>query len=962
MHRPPRITRRRGYGAAPACAAVGLALLLGSCSHTPETADPSTDPYAGGQSYPWTDRLDAPGTDPYAGDRTYPWEGVRARPPGLGAADLNNENVLSDLSWTSASNAWGPVEKNQSNGDKLQNDGRPLTIGGQVYAKGLGVHANSEVSYALGGMCNVFTAQVGLDDEVGDRGSVIFQVWSGNTKLYDSGVVTGKDAPKAVSVDVTGVQNLQLVVTDAANGISYDHADWADAKVSCPSRQPSGDNFVSDLPWTAAQNTWGPVERDQSNGEKLQGDGKPLTIGGQVFAKGLGVHAAASLTYALGGRCTTFSAQVGLDDEVGDRGRVVFQVYGDGTLLYESPVRRGVDPALPISVAVGGVRELRLVTGNAGDGVSYDHADWADARLSCTSDTTPPGVPGGLSAAPVAGGVALDWADNAEPDLAGYLVYRGTAPGGPFTQLTGSPVPDSAYTDLTAPEGVPSYYQVVASDASGNLSLPASASATRAAGGSPSIAVQNLDGGPWSDRLVFSRIGSLTSPPSNAVHDRVSLQISNGGTGLLRVSALNLTGPWTLDPAVTLPLDVPAGGSTSVRLRFTAEGSAKSSAGTLTVSSNDAANPALKVQLAGLWQSQPENGQEPNVLQIRDAFGYGLSLLGGESSLDQLGLVRAQGDEVLSAYWQRADETQPVTVRQLAAYHTQGNTATLSWHDKKSATTTAILTQIGADAQTLLPRQGSASPAFQSFTPPVSTFGFKVDGEWGDPRRNSQTTDRNNGCARPCGQHLRFYQARDRAGAVMPGTNFLIMDYAGINYDYNDNVYVLTNLKPAPILLNVGGATFTDPAGNVWLSDKDQNGDAPYTPATAINEGSASTTYDIAGTDNDLLYRTYRGNVGASTPQASRQITFNVPVNNGTYAVRLHFADLAWNTPGQRVFDVSAEGVLRVDNLDIVASSGGGRTALVVPIDNVVVQDGKLTLDFRAETDFPSISGIEILR
>ena len=237
-----------------------------------------------------------------------------------------------------------------------------------------------------------------------------------------------------------------------------------------------------------------------------------------------------------------------------------------------------------------------------------------------------------------------------------------------------------------------------------------------------------------------------------------------------------------------------------------------------------------------------------------------------------------------------------------------------------------------------------------------------MDGEWGDPRRNSQTADRNNGCARPCGQHLRFYQARDRAGAVMPGTYFVIMDYAGINYDYNDNVYVLTNLKPAPILLNVGGATFTDPTGNVWLSDKDQNGDAPYTPATAINEGSASTTYDIAGTDNDLLYRTYRGNVGSSTPQDARQLTFNIPINNGTYSLRLHFADLAWNTPGQRVFDVSAEGALRVDNLDIVASSGGGRTALVVPIDNVVVQDGKLTLDLKAETDFPSISGIEILR
>ena len=35
-------------------------------------------------------------------------------------------------------------------------------------------------------------------------------------------------------------------------------------------------------------NGWGPAEKDQSNGEAAAGDGKPLTLNGTVFAKGLG--------------------------------------------------------------------------------------------------------------------------------------------------------------------------------------------------------------------------------------------------------------------------------------------------------------------------------------------------------------------------------------------------------------------------------------------------------------------------------------------------------------------------------------------------------------------------------------------------------------------------------------------------------------------------------------------------
>ncbi|MDT0456681.1 NPCBM/NEW2 domain-containing protein [Streptomyces sp. DSM 41527] len=148
-------------------------------------------------------------------------------PPPSGTA------YAAELPWLTAANGWGPVEKNTSVGERDPGDGRPISIGGTGFAKGLGVHAPSEVSFYTGGRCSAFTAQVGIDDESGDRGSVGFEVWADGKQVAASPAVTGADAAKAVSAPVTGAQTVRLVVTDGGDGIDYDHADWADAKFQC---------------------------------------------------------------------------------------------------------------------------------------------------------------------------------------------------------------------------------------------------------------------------------------------------------------------------------------------------------------------------------------------------------------------------------------------------------------------------------------------------------------------------------------------------------------------------------------------------------------------------------------------------------------------------------------------------------------------------------------------------------
>ncbi|MGW0507939.1 NPCBM/NEW2 domain-containing protein [Streptomyces olivaceoviridis] len=142
-------------------------------------------------------------------------------------------SYLGDLPWLSATSGWGPVERNTSNGESAAGDGSPLTIGGTVYAKGLGVHALSDISFYTGGACEKVTAEVGVDDEKGTKGTVAFEIWADGTKAASTGVLTNAMPAQSLTADVTGAQVVRLVVTDGGDGVDSDHADWADARLTC---------------------------------------------------------------------------------------------------------------------------------------------------------------------------------------------------------------------------------------------------------------------------------------------------------------------------------------------------------------------------------------------------------------------------------------------------------------------------------------------------------------------------------------------------------------------------------------------------------------------------------------------------------------------------------------------------------------------------------------------------------
>jgi hypothetical protein len=80
------------------------------------------------------------------------------------------------------------------------------------------------------------------------------------------------------------------------------------------------------------------------------------------------------------------------------------------------------------------------------------------------ADTFPPPVPADLMAVAGEGAVSLIWKGVGAPDLAGYLVLRGEAGGGPLAPLFEAPLRETTYRDATAKPGVRYVYAVMAVD------------------------------------------------------------------------------------------------------------------------------------------------------------------------------------------------------------------------------------------------------------------------------------------------------------------------------------------------------------------------------------------------------------------------------------------------------------------------------------------------------------------
>jgi len=109
--------------------------------------------------------------------------------------------------------------------------------------------------------------------------------------------------------------------------------------------------------------------------------GAMLHVCGTGYLKGLGMHSASRITYAISGPYRRFQAGLAIDDQAERGGSVAFRVFVDGQVRYSSPVIRGGEAPVPISVDLTGAKRLDLVVDFADRADELDRADWLDARL-----------------------------------------------------------------------------------------------------------------------------------------------------------------------------------------------------------------------------------------------------------------------------------------------------------------------------------------------------------------------------------------------------------------------------------------------------------------------------------------------------------------------------------------------------------------------------------------------------
>lgn len=158
-----------------------------------------------------------------AADASVPWSAVQSM-----QVRSTRMVFLSDLEPTEARHQplvtlQRPPQMDQSVG------GRPLTLAGRTFDKGIGVASRSVLVFENEGNFDLLAATIGIDAETEGRGDCVFVVEADGREIFQLRM-TGKDPPKSIALDVSGKRRIALIVEPAEDLDLADHADWCDAR------------------------------------------------------------------------------------------------------------------------------------------------------------------------------------------------------------------------------------------------------------------------------------------------------------------------------------------------------------------------------------------------------------------------------------------------------------------------------------------------------------------------------------------------------------------------------------------------------------------------------------------------------------------------------------------------------------------------------------------------------------
>jgi len=136
-----------------------------------------------------------------------------------------------------------------------------------------------------------------------------------------------------------------------------------------------------------------------------------------------------------------------------------------------------------------------------------------------------------------------------------------------------------------------------------------------------------------------------------------------------------------------------------------------------------------------------------------------------------------------------------------------------------------------------------------------------------------------------------------------------------------------------------------------------------------VNRFAADTGYDSGsiGATSDAIAREVPNAVDEAIYQSERYGDFTYTLwglkANTPHTVRLHFAEIYWETAGSRLFDVDItnRAGLELDDLDLIAVAGHDEAVVQEFVDVSSDANGRITIVFTSEVNFATVSGIEIL-
>ncbi len=515
-----------------------------------------------------------------------------------------------------------------------------------------------------------------------------------------------------------------------------------------------------------------------------------------------------------------------------------------------------------------------------------------------------PPAPAGLIATAGIGQVGLSW--TAAASTTSYNVYRGTASGGESATAVATAITGTIYTDTTVANGVTYYYEVAGVNATGTSSKSNEASATPNSGPPPSPS-------------------SLTATAGNA---QVALTwATDTGAASYNVYRGTASGAESTTPIAT---GVTATAYTNTGLTngtaYYFEVSAVNSSGTSGMSNEASATPSSSPPAAptGLTATAGNAQVALSWTGSSGATSYNVyrgTASGGESATPIATAIST------TSYTNTGLTNGAAYYFKVAAVDANGTSAESS---EASATPVASV----PPAPTGLTATSGAAQVALSWTASSSATSYNVfrgtasGGESATAIATAITTTTytNTGLTNGTAYYYKVAAVNSTGTSAQSNEASATPEAAG----------------SMVIGINCGGS-----ASGSWVADTDF--------AAGGGTAGTSSTVTTTGVTNPAPMAVYQSN-----RYNAPSYTIGGLTANGSYVVRLHFAESYWTAIGDREFNVLINGTQVLTDFDIFKTAGGENIANIQQFNATANASGQIVITSVNVVDNAQFNGVEI--